>query len=67
MLAQVVESNLLVQMLIMAMIVSGVVEIVVVAMRQKGATVSPWFVRIAWIVVTVIVVIIAIKTILSVV
>ena len=67
MLAQAVEPNLLIQMLIMAMIVAGVVEIVVVAMRQKGATVSPWFVRIAWIVVTVIVVIIAIKTILSVV
>ena len=67
MFAQAVEPNLLFQMLIMAMIVAGVVEIVVVAMRQNCVTVSPWFVHIAWVVVTVIVVIIAIKTILSVV
>lgn len=63
--AQVVASYSLIQMLILAIIVAGVVGIAFVAMRQMGVTVPPWFAQIAWIVVVVVVAIFAIKALLS--
>ena len=65
MLAQVVASNSLIQLLILAIIVAGVVGIAYVALRQMGITIPPWFVQIAWIVVVVVLAIFAIKALLS--
>jgi hypothetical protein len=55
----------IVQLVIMAIVVAGVIGIGMVAIRASGVTIPDWAVRIFWIVVIVVFAVFAIKLLMS--
>lgn len=51
--------------LIIVVVIAAVIGIVLVALRQFGVSIPPWFVQIAWIVAVAVVAIIAIKIVMG--
>lgn len=64
-LSQAIGGLSLIQMVIVAVVICGVVGILVVVARQTGVAIPPWAISIFWIVVVVIVAVFAIKLIAS--
>jgi hypothetical protein len=63
--AQAAVGGTLVQYVIIAVIVCGVIGIGMIALRQSGIAIPPFVISIAWIVLVVVVAILAIKFIAS--
>lgn len=60
-LAQIAGSYTLIQWIIIAIVLAGIIGIALVVIRQAGITLPSWVVQILWIVLLVVVAVIAIK------